>query len=93
MKVIVYQIDGNVVILYPSNFLPLEEIARKDVPTGIPFKILDLSDLPQNDVFREAWVLEISVPDGYGANYGNGSDFQVVGYTSNLEPIVKKRYD
>lgn len=49
--------DGGVAILIPAPDcgLSLEEIARKDVPLGKPFKIVNASDVPQDRTFRNAW--------------------------------------
>lgn len=91
MKVIAYLSDNQVVVIYPTNLLPLEETARKDVPFGCPYKILDITELPSSDLFRDAWELDCSDPDGYGANYGYGGSYQLLGYTENFEPIIKLR--
>jgi hypothetical protein len=88
MKVIAYTLNEQLVIIYPTNFLPIKEVAKKDVPHGIPYKILDITDLPSNSLFRDAWELDISEPDGYGANYGYGGQYKVIGYTNNFEPII-----
>jgi hypothetical protein len=32
-----------------------EWIAAKDVPAGKPFQILDVSDIPEDRTFRDAW--------------------------------------
>lgn len=49
--------DGGVAILIPAPDcgLSLEDIARKDVPLGKPFKIVNASDIPQDRTFRNAW--------------------------------------
>lgn len=66
-QVIVYQQDdGLIAIVYPSACgLPVEEIARKDVPAGKPFLIVDAADLP-NGEYHAAWTADFSTPDGYG---------------------------
>jgi hypothetical protein len=33
----------------------IEWVANKDVPTGKPFKIVDVSDIPTDRTFRNAW--------------------------------------
>jgi hypothetical protein len=33
----------------------LQWVANKDVPTGKPFKIVDVSDIPTDWTFRNAW--------------------------------------
>jgi hypothetical protein len=35
--------------------LTIEEIAAKDVPTGKPYKIVDVADIPSDRTFRNAW--------------------------------------
>ena len=51
--------DGGVSILIPSpEYLAehtIEELAAKDVPAGKPYKIVDVSDIPTDRTFRNAW--------------------------------------
>jgi hypothetical protein len=49
--------DGGVVVLIPAAEcgLTIEEIAAKDVPAGKTFKIVDVSDIPTDRTFRNAW--------------------------------------
>ena len=49
--------DGGVAIIIPASEcgLSIEEIAAKDVPTGKPYKIVDVSDIPEDRTFRNAW--------------------------------------
>jgi hypothetical protein len=51
--------DGGVSILIPAPealaTMTIEEIAAKDVPAGKPFKIVDVSDIPSDRTFRNAW--------------------------------------
>ena len=49
--------DGGVSIIVPAAEcgLSIEEIAAKDVPAGKPFKIVDVSDIPEDRTFRAAW--------------------------------------
>jgi hypothetical protein len=68
-KVIAYPSNGSIGIIYPVGDcgIPFEEICRKDVPDGTPYKILDKASLPNEDyVFRDAWEVDFSNPDGYG---------------------------
>lgn len=46
--------------------IPLEEIARKDVPPGVPYKFIKNTDLPKDYHFAAAWDADFSNPDGYG---------------------------
>lgn len=49
--------DGGVAVIVPAPDcgLTIEEIARKDVPLGKPFKIIDAADVPSDRTFRNAW--------------------------------------
>ena len=48
--------DGGVAIIIPADCgLTIDEIAAKDVPEGKPFKIVDVSDIPSDRTFRDAW--------------------------------------
>lgn len=49
--------DGGVSIIVPAPEcgLTIEQIAAKDVPTGKPYKIVDVSDIPSDRTFRNAW--------------------------------------
>lgn len=55
---IIYPTDGGgVAVIIPTVEcgLTIEEIAAKDVPTGKPFKIVDVADIPSDRTFRDAW--------------------------------------
>ena len=57
-KRILYQTeDGGVVVVIPADNcgLTVEEIATKDVPSGRPYKIVDVSEVPSDRTFRNAW--------------------------------------
>ena len=49
--------DGGVAVIVPAPDcgLTIEEIAAKDVPAGKPFEIVDVSDIPEDRTFRNAW--------------------------------------
>ena len=55
--------DGGVAIIIPASEcgLSIEEIARKDVPIGKPYKIVNISEIPADREFRGAW--EADFPD------------------------------
>ena len=61
--------EGGVSVLIPCDCgLTIEEIAAKDVPTGRPFKIIDVSEIPQDRSQRMAWTVdEADLNDGVGA--------------------------
>jgi len=55
---IIYPTDnGGVAIIIPAPEcgLTIEEIAAKDVPEGKPFQIIDVTDIPEDRTFRDAW--------------------------------------
>lgn len=48
--------EGGVSIIVPADCgLTIEEIAAKDVPAGKPYKIIDVSEVPSDRRFRDAW--------------------------------------
>jgi len=59
-KRIVYQNDeGGISIIVPADCgLTIEEIATKDVPTGKAYNIVDVSEIPTDRTFRDAWTWE-----------------------------------
>lgn len=66
MKIIFTNAEGGVAILVPTGELPIEVVARKDVPQGVPYKFINAADVPTDRTFRNAWVAEPFEPDGYG---------------------------
>jgi len=69
-KRIIYQNDtGGVAVLTPADCgLTIEQIAAKDVPTGKPYKIVDVSDVPTDREWRNEWTVdEADLTDGVGA--------------------------
>ena len=67
---IIYGNDtGGVSIIVPCDCgLTIEEIAAKDVPTGVPYKIVDVSDIPADRQWRNQWTVdEADLTDGVGA--------------------------
>lgn len=66
-QVIIFSNDqGWTSIVYPAPEcgIAINEIARKDVPAGKAYKIIDASELPQDLTFFEAWEADMSNPDG-----------------------------
>ena len=60
-KRIVYENDeGGISIIVPAEEcgLTIEEIAAKDVPTGKAYNIVDVSEIPEDRTFRDAWTWE-----------------------------------
>jgi hypothetical protein len=56
---IIYSTDSGVSIIIPTpealQTLTIDDIAKKDVPVGKPYKIVDVADIPTDRTFRNAW--------------------------------------
>lgn len=62
--------EGGVAIMTPclDCGLTIEEIAAKDVPTGLPYKIVNASEIPTDRQWRDLWdVDDADLTDGVGA--------------------------
>ena len=76
MQVIIYNQDnGTPAVVIPTEAAlrrhDITAIAIKDVPAGKPFKIVDVSELPEAP--QEAWtVADADLTDGVG---GESNDF------------------
>lgn len=62
-QAIIYKQDnGGVAVVVPTpealEQIGIQAIASKDVPAGKPFKIVDVSEIPSDRTFREAWSWE-----------------------------------
>lgn len=69
-RIIFQNDDGGVLVIIPSlealEQYGIDEIARKDVPTGKPYKIVDAADVPTDRTFRAAWEADMTDPHGEG---------------------------
>ena len=69
MKIIYKTPENTVTIITASpNWLgTMEELAQKDVPTGLKYKIVEDDVIPTDRTFRDAWeVDEAELTDGVG---------------------------
>lgn len=69
--------DGGVAVIIPAPEAlaqyGIQAIALKDVPPGVPFKIVDATDIPSDRTFRSAWEVDpAQCTDGVGSD---GSEF------------------
>lgn len=57
LRIIYPTTEGGVAIIVPNPDcgLTIDEIAAKDVPAGVPFRIVPASDIPTDRTFRSAW--------------------------------------
>jgi len=65
-------ISSDVSIIIPTaealQSMTIEQIAKKDVPTGLKYKIVDVSEISSDRTFRDAWTIdEAELTDGVGA--------------------------
>ena len=71
---IIYKTDDGLAVIHPTtealaNYT-IEQIAAKDVPAGLAYKIVDESDIPTDRTFRGAWTVDDAVlTDGTGAEH------------------------
>lgn len=81
-KVILYKsAKGGVSIVVPTpdclKSHSIEEIAEKDVPEGLPYKIVDASEIPTDRTFRNAWEIDESeLTDGVGGSITSFDEVQ-----------------
>jgi hypothetical protein len=69
MKRIIYKKGSGVAVIVPSPKWTgtIEELAKKDVPTGKKYKIVDTSTISSDRTFRNAWEVDESLlTDGVG---------------------------
>jgi len=68
MKVIIFPNETGIAVMTPTGELSDEETAKKDVPTGFKYKIVEDSDVSTDRSFRDAWTVDESeLTDGVGA--------------------------
>jgi len=73
-KIVYVNDDGGISVITPTPEClekhTINEIAKKDVPFGKPYKIVDVSEIPQDRTFRNAWAIDESIlTDGVGAEF------------------------
>lgn len=55
-RIVYIEENGSIGIIVPADCgLTIEEIAEKDVPTGLTYHIVDKSEIPTDRTFRDAW--------------------------------------
>lgn len=100
-NVIIYKnpSDENALIsvVYPAPEMSIAEVARKDVPAGVPYKIVPFASLPTEQEYFNAWDIDMSEPDGVGI--GEAAWFteqeaiyqqQVAEYTAHVEEELRR---
>lgn len=68
MRFIIYpnqEREGAIALVIPTGEHAVEEVARKDVPAGVPYLFVTRDQFPDDDFF-DAWQADFSNPDGHG---------------------------
>ena len=67
-RIIYKNTDGSISIIIPANCgLTVEQIAKKDVPTGLKYKIVNVSEISSDRTYRDAWTIDdAELTDGIG---------------------------
>jgi hypothetical protein len=89
--VIVYKNNADKITLcFPchDSGLTIEQIAKKDVPYNVPYKVFPRESLP-DFTFSDAFEVDFSNPDGYGANWGVGTTKDVMGWNEDGSPVLR----
>lgn len=50
--------EGGVSILSPSTHCPSIDAIIANVPAGRPYQVIDVTDVPTDRTFRDAWIYE-----------------------------------
>ena len=70
---IIFKTDEGLAVIIPSDEAlatrTIQELADKDVPSGVAYKIVDVADIPSDRTFRDAWdIADSELSDGVGAD-------------------------
>lgn len=70
---IIFKTNEGLAVIIPSDEAlatrTIQEIADKDVPSGVAYKIVDVADIPSDRTFRDAWdIADSELSDGVGAD-------------------------
>ena len=71
MKIIYKNKDNSISIITPTrealDLYGIEDIAKKDVPHNLPYKIVEDDVIPTDREFRNAWTIDdAELTDGVG---------------------------
>tara|TARA_R110000803_G_scaffold148363_1_gene213787 strand:+ start:480 stop:704 length:225 start_codon:yes stop_codon:yes gene_type:complete len=70
-RIIYKNTDGTIGIIIPTpealQTMTVDAIAQKDVPTGLKYKIVNVSEILSDRTFRDAWTIdEAELTNGVG---------------------------
>ena len=83
-RIIYKNTDNSVGVLSPTEdaltFATVEQIAEKDVPEDLPYKIVSVDDLPSDRTYRSAWEWDDTwTADGTGGESNSFDDDVLTG--------------
>lgn len=60
MARIIYPLGDTIAVIYSHGSLPIGDIARKDVPAGVAYRIENDEDVPLDRSQRDPWTADFS---------------------------------
>ena len=82
---IIYSTKTGIAIIHPTGELSIEEVAAKDVPAGVSFRIVDESEIPTDRTFRNAWKDE----GGIKVDMGKAKDLTKDRLRNERKPLLE----
>ena len=82
---IIYSTKKGIAIIHPTGELSIEEVAEKDVPAGVSFRIVDESEIPTDRTFRNAWKDE----GGIKVDMGKAKDITKDRLRNERKPLLE----
>ena len=58
---IIFPTETGIAIIHPTGELSIEEVAAKDVPAGVPYRIVNDDEVPSDRTFRNALKYDLTV--------------------------------
>jgi len=82
---IIYSTKKGIAIIHPTGELSIEEVAAKDVPANVSFRIVDESEIPTDRTFRNAWKDE----GGIKVDMGKAKDITKDRLRNERKPLLE----
>jgi hypothetical protein len=82
---IIYPTETGVAIIHPTGELSIEEVAAKDMPAGVPYRIVNDDEVPSDRTFRNAWKDE----GGIKVDMGKAKDLTKNRLRADRKPLLE----
>jgi hypothetical protein len=82
---IIYPTETGVAIIHPTGELSIEEVAAKDMPAGVPYRIVNDDEVPSDRTFRNAWKDE----GGIKVDMGKAKDLTKNRLRAERKPLLE----